>query len=323
MKILITGVAGFIGSNFLYYIIDKYPDYEIIGVDKLTYAGNLQNLKKAFPNKNFNFFYNYDIVYDNQINTIFYDHENIDVIINFAAESHVDRSIKNSNDFIQTNIVGVHTLLELCKKIKIKKFIQISTDEVYGSIKEGKFTETSLLKPNSPYSSSKASADLLALSYFKTYNLPVNITRCSNNYGPYQYPEKLIPLLITNSFENKKFPIYGDGKNIRDWIHVDDHCRAIDLVLHKAKEGEIYNVGGNTEKENIEIANLIAKETGKDESIIEFVDDRLGHDFRYAVDFSKINKDLGWEPEVKFEKGIKDTIQWYQDNEQWWKALKK
>lgn len=318
MKILVTGGCGFIGSNFIRYLLKKY-DYEIVNLDLLTYAGNLDNLSDIKYHRNYSFVRG-DISNVNHVRYVF-EKCQPNIIINFAAESHVDRSIENSQFFITTNIVGTQVLLDFAKEFKIEKFIQISTDEVYGSILRGKFTEKSLLKPSSPYSSSKASADLIALSYYITFGLNVVITRCSNNYGPFQYPEKFIPLLITNAFEGKKFPIYKKGQNIRDWIHVEDHCRAIDLIFHKGRKGEIYNIGANNERRNIDIAKLIANETGV-EDVIEFVSDRLGHDFRYSINFSKITEKLGWEPIYDFESGIRNTIQWYKDHECWWRTLK-
>lgn len=318
-KILITGGAGFIGSNFVKYMIDKYSEYEIINLDALTYCGNLENLKDIENKDNYAF-----IKGDIRDKTIIDDLiSKVDYVINFAAESHVDRSIVDPEIFIKSNILGTQILLNAAKEHKIKKYIQISTDEVYGTLgKTGYFTENTPLKPNSPYSASKASADLITRAYFETFDLPMNITRCSNNYGPYQFPEKLIPLMISNTLENKKLPIYGDGKNIRDWLHVHDHCRAIDLVLHEGKLGEVYNIGGNNEKQNIEIVKLILNELSRDESLIEFVKDRLGHDRRYAIDSSKIQSELGWKPKYTFKSGIKETIQWYLDNKNWIEQVK-
>ncbi|MDR3291837.1 MAG: dTDP-glucose 4,6-dehydratase [Methanobrevibacter sp.] len=314
MKILITGGAGFIGANYIQYMLNKYPNYDIVNIDALTYCGNLENLKNFQDHHNYEFIKG-DINNSKLINEIIND--DIEYIVNFAAESHVDRSITNPKIFLESNIVGTQTLLEAGKKHDIKKFIQISTDEVYGSLgKEGYFTENTPLSPNSPYSASKAGADLLVRAYNETYDFPVNITRCSNNYGPYQFPEKLIPLMINNALKNKKLPVYGDGKNIRDWLHVYDHCTAIDLVLHKGKIGDVYNIGGNNEKENIEIVKLILKYLNKDESLIKFIDDRLGHDRRYAIDSTKIQK-IGWKPNYKFETGIVETIKWYLNNQIW------
>ncbi|PGT81121.1 dTDP-glucose 4,6-dehydratase [Bacillus sp. AFS040349] len=323
MNILITGGAGFIGSNFIKYMLDKYQ-YTIVNVDELTYAGNLNNISE------FDSFHNYNFVKGNignpiLINNVFREF-NIEIVINFAAESHVDRSILNPDIFLKSNILGTHTLLDTSRKFWARdksdnfcteyidgvKFIQISTDEVYGTLgAEGFFTENTPLAPNSPYSASKASADLFVRSYFETYKLPVNITRCSNNYGPRQHQEKLIPLLIFNALNNEEFPIYGNGLQIRDWLHVEDHCKAIDAVLHKGQEGEVYNIGGNNEKRNIDIAKLILEYFGKSEKLIKYVPDRLGHDTRYAIDNSKIKNELNWVPHYTFEEGINMTIKWY------------
>ena len=309
MKILVTGGAGFIGSNFIKHMIKKYPEYDITCYDKLTYAGNRENLSEIEG-----WYHNYHFVkgdicdYEKVKKTI--NSLSIDVIINFAAESHVDRSIENSDEFIQTNINGTHTLLKMLHEFPLKKFIQISTDEVYGSLKEGdeRFTENTPLAPNSPYAASKTSADLLCRSFYETYGYPITITRCSNNYGPNQYPEKLIPLMIQKAKNNEKLPVYGNGKNIRDWIHVYDHCEAIDVVLHKGKNGEVYNIGGLDEKRNIDIVKSILKSLDKSEDLIEYVDDRLGHDWRYGIDITKIRGELGWTPKTNFETGIKGLI---------------
>lgn len=310
-RLLVTGGAGFIGSNFILYIMDKYPEYKITNLDALTYCANLNNLKTVEDNPNYEFIKG-DITDDNLINKVV---ANMDYIINFAAESHVDRSIEDPQIFIKSNVLGTQVLLDAAKENNIEKYIQISTDEVYGSLgKTGFFTEETPLTPNSPYSASKAGADLIVRAYYKTFDLPINITRCSNNYGRFQFPEKLIPLMISNALENKKLPIYGDGKNIRDWLHVLDHCRAIDLVLHKGKIGEVYNIGGNNEIQNIDLVKLILKTLNKDESLINFVEDRLGHDRRYAIDSSKIQKELGWKPKYSFNEGIKETINWYLNN---------
>mgnify|MGYP005848825291 CR=1 FL=1 len=318
-RILITGGAGFIGSNFVRYMLDKYNDYKIINLDLLTYCGNLENLNGIENNPNYSFIKG-DITDKKLVSDIV---KKVDYIVNFAAESHVDRSIEDPEIFIKTNIFGTQNLLNAAKKFKIDKFIQISTDEVYGSLgKEGYFIEDTPLAPNSPYSASKAGADLMVRAYHKTYYLPVNITRCSNNYGPYQFPEKLIPLMISNALEDKKLPVYGDGLNVRDWLHVYDHCTAIDLVLHKGVNGEIYNIGGNNEKKNIEIVKLIIKYLKKDESLIKYVKDRLGHDRRYAIDSSKIQSELGWKPKYSFEEGIKKTIKWYLNNIKWLEMVK-
>lgn len=312
--ILVTGGAGFIGSNFIHYLIQN-TDYSVINFDALTYAGNLQNLKKISQNKHYKFLKG-DITYLVDIKKI--KEMNFDFIVNFAAESHVDRSIDSPNQFIQTNIVGTQNLLNLALERNITKFIQISTDEVYGSLgSTGYFTETSHLNPSSPYAASKASADLITLVYHKTYGLPVVITRCSNNYGPYQFPEKLIPLMINNVLKNKFLPVYGDGKNVRDWIYVEDHCEGILSVLEKGIVGEIYNLGGNSEKENIEIVELLLEKLNKPKSLIKYVKDRKAHDRRYAIDFSKIKKELGWEPKTTLKMGLEKTINWYLNNREW------
>lgn len=316
MKLLVTGGAGFIGSNFIKYILKKYLTYKIINLDKLTYAGNLNNLTEIKNNKNYKFVKG-DICNQKIVEKLIKD---IDIIINFAAESHVDRSIIEPSAFLKTNIFGTYTLLEAAKKYSIKRYIQISTDEVYGSIEKGAFKETDSLNPSSPYSASKASADLLVMSYFTTYKLPVLITRSSNNFGPNQYPEKIIPLFITNILRGKKIPVYGDGLNIRDWIYVIDNCRAIDLVLHKGKIGEIYNIGANNEKTNMELTKIILDKMGKPTGLIEYVKDRLGHDRRYAVDCSKIKK-LGFKPKYEFIIALKKTIEWYKNNKSWWLSL--
>ena len=314
MKILVTGGAGFIGSCFIRHLINKYPDYKIINLDLLSYAGNLDNLTDISNNPNYTFIKG-DICDRKLIGNIF---EEVDCCINFAAETHVDRSISQPDVFIHTNVLGTQNLLYLAKETKLHRYIQVSTDEVYGSLgSTGYFTENTPLAPNSPYSASKASADLLVRSYFKTYKTPVLITRCSNNYGPYQYPEKLIPLFINNALNDKPVPVYGDGLNVRDWLYVYDHCSAIDAVLHKGKDGEIYNIGGNNEKNNLEITDIILNKLNKPTSLKKFVEDRLGHDRRYAIDSSKIKNELGWEPEVDFEKGINITIDWYLNNIDW------
>lgn len=318
MNLLVTGGAGFIGSNFIIYILNKYKDYKIVNLDKLTYAGNLANLKEIqdFPNY---FFIQGDICDKKLIEKIIQEHS-IDHIINFAAETHVDRSIDCCEPFLKSNIIGTEVLLEASKKFKIKKYYQISTDEVYGDLPllssrpaTDKFTESSFLKPRSPYSASKASADLFCMAYFTTYNLPIVISRCSNNYGPRQFPEKLIPYFIKKALNNEELPIYGDGLNVRDWINVSDHVRACDLVLHKGKIGEIYNIGGDNEISNLDLTKRILKILGKPQSLIEFVKDRPGHDRRYAMDYGKIQKELGFKPEIEFEKGLKDTIDWYKE----------
>ncbi|MCR4663333.1 MAG: dTDP-glucose 4,6-dehydratase [Endomicrobiaceae bacterium] len=321
-NILVTGGAGFIGSNFVRYMLNKHKDYKIVNLDLLTYAGNIKSLDDIKDNPNY-LFVKGDITDNKLVDKIVSDNK-IDVIINFAAESHVDRSITNPDIFVKTNILGTQNLLEVAKKYKIEKFFQISTDEVYGSLgKTGFFTEKTPLSPNSPYSASKASADLLVMAYHHTFDLNVNITRCSNNYGPYQFPEKLIPLFITNALDNKQVPLYGDGLNIRDWLFVEDHCSAIDTVLHKGKNGEIYNVGGNNEKTNKYITDTILKYLGKDNSLIKYVADRLGHDRRYAIDATKIKEELDWQPQYKFEQAIEKTIEWYLNNKEWWQPLLK
>lgn len=321
MKIVVTGGAGFIGSNFIYYMLDKYKDYKIICIDKLTYAGNLSTLSEAMKNQNFKFI-KADICDIEKIDTVFKEEEP-NIVVNFVAESHVDRSISNPEVFLETNIRGTSVLLECCKKYNVKRYHQISTDEVYGDLPLDRpdlsFTEKSPLRPSSPYSVSKTSADLLVLSYFRTYKLPVTISRCSNNYGPYHFPEKLIPLIIIKALKNQRLPIYGDGKNVRDWIYVKDHCKAIDLILHKGKIGEVYNVGGNSEKSNLEVVKTILNILGKSEKLIEFVPDRLGHDRRYSINDYKIESELGFKRDVTFEQGIEKTINWFLHNEKWWK----
>ena len=319
-RILVTGGAGFIGSNFINYILNSRKDIFIVNLDKLTYAGNLQNLTGVEKNPNYVFLKG-DIVNDELVSYLFQKYE-ITHVINFAAESHVDRSILGSEIFFRTNVLGTNVLLENAKRFGVEKFIQISTDEVYGSLgSEGLFEETTPLQPNSPYAASKAAADMMALAFHHTYHVPVVITRCSNNYGPYQFPEKLIPLMIINSLNNKKLPVYGDGMNVRDWIYVIDHNKAVELVLEKGEIGEVYNIGANTEKPNIEIVKLILKTLGKPESMIEYVKDRPGHDRRYAINSFKIKKELGWTPTYSFENAIKDTINWYLINEKWWNEI--
>jgi dTDP-glucose 4,6-dehydratase len=321
MNILVTGGAGFIGSNFIHYMLKKHPDDNLINLDLLTYAGNIHNLDDIKDNPHYHF------VKGNIVNRELVTHLvhefNIDHIVNFAAESHVDRSILHPDIFVETNVQGTLALLDVAKKEGVEKFLQVSTDEVYGTLgATGYFTEESPLQPNSPYSASKASADMIVRSYFETYGYNVNITRCSNNYGPYQFPEKLIPLMTSNGMEGKDLPIYGNGKNIRDWLYVSDHCQAIDLVLRNGKPGEVYNVGGHNERTNNEIVHLIVDNLGISEDHIKYVKDRLGHDKRYAIDPSKIEKELGWKPEYTFDTGIVKTIDWYKNNEAWWKPLK-
>lgn len=312
-KMLITGGAGFIGSNFIHYILSKYNDYQVINLDKLTYAANLENLKDIEDNKNYRFIHG-DIA-DQEFIFKLFENEKFDIVINFAAESHVDNSILNPQIFTITNILGTQVLLDACRKYNIKRFHQISTDEVYGELplddKNILFTEKTPLNPSSPYSASKASADMLVKSYYRTYSLPITISRCSNNYGPYQHLEKLIPLMISKAINNDNLPVYGNGLNVRDWLHVYDHCTAIDLIIHEGKIGEIYNIGGNNEKSNIDVVKIILKELGKSEKLIKYVNDRPGHDLRYAIDSTKIKTTLNWKPVYSFEKGILDTIKWY------------
>ncbi|MDY2883140.1 MAG: dTDP-glucose 4,6-dehydratase [Romboutsia timonensis] len=312
-KMLITGGAGFIGSNFIHYILSKYNDYQVINLDKLTYAANLENLKDIEDNKNYRFIHG-DIA-DQEFIFKLFENEKFDIVINFAAESHVDNSILNPQIFTITNILGTQVLLDACRKYNIKRFHQISTDEVYGELplddKNILFTEKTPLNPSSPYSASKASADMLVKSYYRTYSLPITISRCSNNYGPYQHLEKLIPLMISKAINNDNLPVYGNGLNVRDWLHVYDHCTAIDLIIHEGKIGEIYNIGGNNEKSNIDVVKIILKELGKSEKLIKYVNDRPGHDLRYAIDSTKIKTTLNWNPVYSFEKGILDTIKWY------------
>ena len=323
MTIIITGGAGFIGANFVFHMLGKYPDYRVICLDKLTYAGNLSTLAPVMENPNFRFV-KLDIC-DRQGVYRLFEEERPDVVVNFAAESHVDRSIENPDVFLQTNIMGTQVLLDACRKYGIARYHQVSTDEVYGDLPLDRpdllFTEETPIRTSSPYSASKASADLLALAYHRTYGLPVTISRCSNNYGPYQFPEKLIPLMIANALSDKPLPVYGEGLNVRDWLYVEDHCKAIDLIVQKGKVGEVYNVGGHNEKQNIEIVKIICKELGKPESLITYVTDRKGHDLRYAIDPTKIHTELGWLPETKFEDGIQKTVRWYLDNREWWQTI--
>ncbi len=319
-NILVTGGAGFIGSNFINHVLNIRDDYNIINLDKLTYAGNLENLKPSEKKKNYHFIKG-DIVNSELVNFIFEKYQ-IEYVINFAAESHVDRSILGSEIFYRTNVIGTNILLETARKFDIEKFLQVSTDEVYGSLgKEGYFTEKTPLSPNSPYSSSKAAADLMALAYFHTFGLPVIVTRCSNNYGPLQFPEKLIPLMIINTINNKKLPVYGDGLNVRDWIYVIDHNKALDLVFEKGRIGEVYNIGASNEMPNIQIVKLILQHLKKSEELIQYVKDRPGHDRRYAIDSSKIKNELGWKPEFVFEEAISRTIDWYIENKNWWESI--
>lgn len=323
MRIVVTGCAGFIASNFVYYYLDRHSNDILIGFDALTYAGNIKTIEAALQNKRFTFIKG-DIADKNAVDDLFRK-ETPDVIINFAAESHVDRSIINSDAFLQTNIIGTQVLMEACRKFGIHRFHQISTDEVYGDLPldcDDLFTEQSPMRASNPYSASKASADLLALSYYRTYGLPISISRSSNNYGPYQLPEKLIPRMIANALNDIELPIYGNGGNIRDWIHVYDHCRAIDIIIHNGKNGEVYNVGAKNEVRNISIVKMILNKLNKPESLIKFVSDRPGHDLRYAIDSAKVRDELGWECEIDFHEGIEQTIQWYIDNKVWWNKVK-
>ena len=323
MTIIVTGGAGFIGAGFVYYMLEKYPDYRIVCVDCLTYAGNLSTLREALENPNFRFckvnICDREAVYD------LFEEERPEMVINFAAESHVDRSIENPEVFLDTNIKGTAVMMDACRKYGIRRYHQVSTDEVYGDLPLDRpdlfFTEDTPIHTSSPYSSSKAAADLLVLAYYRTYGLPVTISRCSNNYGPYQFPEKLIPLMIANALADQPLPVYGEGLNVRDWLYVEDHCKAIDRIIHDGKVGEVYNIGGHNEMRNIDIVKIILKELGKPESLITYVADRKGHDMRYAIDPSKIHKELGWLPETRFADGIKKTIQWYLDHQEWWKTI--
>lgn len=323
MTIIVTGGAGFIGSNFIFYMLDSYPENRIVCMDKLTYAGNLSTLASAMDNPHFRFF-KIDICDREAVYRLF-EEEHPDMVVNFAAESHVDRSIENPEIFLDTNVKGTAVLMDACRKYGIARYHQVSTDEVYGDLPLNRpdlfFTEETPIRTSSPYSSSKASADLLVLAYYRTYGLPVTISRCSNNYGPYQFPEKLIPFMIINALSDKPLPVYGEGVNVRDWLYVKDHCRAIDLIIHKGRVGEVYNVGGHNEMKNIDIVKLICKELDKPESLITHVADRKGHDLRYAIDPTKIHNELGWLPETKFEDGIKETIRWYLDNRKWWEMI--
>lgn len=322
-KIIVTGGAGFIGGNFIHYMLDKYKDYRIICLDKLTYAGNLETLAPVMENVNFTFVKG-DIADREFVNQLF-ERERPDIIVNFAAESHVDRSISDPGIFLQTNVIGTGVLLDAARKYGVSRFHQVSTDEVYGDLPLDRpdlfFTETTPIHTSSPYSASKASSDLLVLAYFRTYGLQVTISRCSNNYGPYQFPEKLIPLMIANALGEKELPVYGTGVNVRDWLYVMDHCSAIDNIIHNGRPGEIYNIGGHNEKTNLDVVKIILKELQKDESLIRYVTDRPGHDRRYAIDPTKIHGELGWLPTTTFEEGIKMTIQWYLENRSWWENI--
>ncbi|NLL72755.1 MAG: dTDP-glucose 4,6-dehydratase [Clostridiales bacterium] len=323
MKIIVTGGAGFIGANFVHYMLEEYPDDHIICLDKLTYAGNIENLESVMDNEKFTFIKG-DIADRLLVDKLFRD-EKPDVVINFAAESHVDRSVTDPDIFLQSNIIGTGVLLDACREYGIKRFHQVSTDEVYGDLPLDRpdlfFTEDTPIHTSSPYSASKASADLLVQAYHRTFGLPVTISRCSNNYGPYQFPEKLIPLMIANALNDKELPVYSKGENVRDWLYVKDHCIAIDLIVRKGTVGEVYNVGGHNEKTNLEVVKIILKELGKSEDLIKFVADRPGHDRRYAIDPTKIGNELGWEPTTLFDEGIKKTIGWYLDNRSWWENI--
>ena len=323
MTIIVTGGAGFIGGNFVHYMLGKYPEDRIVCIDKLTYAGNLSTLAPVMDNPNFRFCKT-DICDRAAVYAIF-EEEKPDVVINFAAESHVDRSIENPEVFLQTNILGTQVMMDACRKYGIRRYHQVSTDEVYGDLPLDRpdlfFTEETPIHTSSPYSSSKAGADLLVLAYHRTFGLPVTISRCSNNYGPYHFPEKLIPLMIANALADKPLPVYGEGLNVRDWLYVEDHCKAIDMIVRNGRVGEVYNVGGHNEKRNIDIVKIILQELGKPESLITYVADRKGHDMRYAIDPTKIHNELGWLPETKFEDGIKKTIKWYLDNKEWWQEI--
>ena len=323
MTIIVTGGTGFIGSNFIFHMLEAHPGNRIICLDKLTYAGNLSTLKPVTDDPRFRFV-KLDICDREGVFKLF-EEEHPDIVVNFAAESHVDRSIVNPQLFLETNIIGTSVLMDACRKYGIARFHQVSTDEVYGDLPLNQpdlfFTEETPLHTSSPYSSSKAGADLLALAYHRTYGLPVTISRCSNNYGPYQFPEKLIPLMIINCLKNKPLPVYGKGLNVRDWLYVEDHCKAVDLIIHKGREGEVYNVGGHNEMHNIDIVKLVCKELGKSESLITYVTDRKGHDMRYAIDPAKIQNELGWVPETKFADGIKRTVKWYLEHRDWWEEI--
>lgn len=323
MNIVVTGGAGFIGSNFIFHMLDKHPDDRIICLDCLTYAGNMETLASVMDKPNFHFVK--ASITDRQAVYKLFEEDHPDMIVNFAAESHVDRSIDNPSVFLETNVMGTQVLLDACRKYGIKRYHQVSTDEVYGDLPLDRpdlfFTEETPLHTSSPYSASKAAADLLVLAYHRTYAMPVTISRCSNNYGPYHFPEKLIPLMIANALNDKPLPVYGKGENVRDWLYVEDHCRAIDLIIHRGREGEIFNVGGHNEMRNIDIVKMIVHELGKSEDLITFVKDRAGHDLRYAIDASKLHYELGWTPETRFRDGIKKTIKWYLDNKPWWEHI--
>jgi len=323
MKIIVTGGAGFIGGNFVHYMINKYPEYDIVCLDDLTYAGNMETLEPVINNPKFKFI-KADIADREAVYKLF-EEEKPNMIVNFAAESHVDRSIENPAIFLETNVMGTQVLLDACRKYGIDRYHQVSTDEVYGDLPLDRpelfFTEETRIHTSSPYSASKASSDLLVQAYHRTFKLPVTISRCSNNYGPYHFPEKLIPLMIANALNDKPLPVYGKGENVRDWLYVEDHCSAIDLIIHNGRVGEVYNIGGHNERTNLEVVKTIIHELGKDESLITYVTDRAGHDMRYAIDPTKIHNELGWLPTTTFDEGIKQTIKWYLDNKSWWENI--
>jgi len=323
MKVLVTGGAGFIGSNFVYYMLEKHPDYEIVCIDLLTYAGNLQTLGKALKNPKFKFIKG-DISSRDDVFSLF-EAEKPDIVVNFAAESHVDRSIENPGLFLSTNIIGTQVMMDVCRQFGVKRYHQVSTDEVYGDLPLDRpdlmFTEETPIHTSSPYSASKAGADLLVLAYHRTFGLPVTISRCSNNYGPYHFPEKLIPLIITRALDDQSLPVYGEGANIRDWLYVTDHCAAIDLIIHNGRVGEVYNIGGYNERTNLQVVKAILKELNKPESLITYVRDRPGHDMRYAINPEKIERELNWKPTYEFEEGIAVTVKWYLDNKEWWTSI--
>lgn len=323
MKIIVTGGAGFIGGNFVHYMLKEHPDYDIICLDKLTYAGNMETLEPVLSNPHFTFV-KADIADRDAVYALF-EKEKPDIVVNFAAESHVDRSIDNPGIFLQTNVIGTGVLLDACRKFGIQRYHQVSTDEVYGDLPLDRpelfFTEETPLHTSSPYSASKASADLLVMAYHRTYKLPTTISRCSNNYGPYHFPEKFIPLMIANVLNGKPIPVYGKGENVRDWLYVEDHCRAIDMIIHKGRIGEVYNIGGHNERTNLQVAKTVLAELGKGEDMISYVTDRPGHDRRYAIDPAKIHGELGWEPLTLFDEGIKKTVKWYLENRQWWENI--
>ena len=323
MTIIVTGGAGFIGSNFIFHMLNTYPDYRIVCLDCLTYAGNLSTLAPVMDNPNFRFVK--ESITDREAVYKLFEEEHPDIVVNFAAESHVDRSIEDPGIFVQTNVMGTRVLLDASRKFGVKRYHQVSTDEVYGDLPLDRpdlfFTENTPIHTSSPYSASKASADLFVLAYHRTFGTPVTVSRCSNNYGPYQFPEKLIPLMISRALADEELPVYGNGENVRDWLHVSDHCEAIDLIIHKGKVGEVYNIGGHNERTNLQVVQTILKALDKPESLIKYVKDRPGHDRRYAIDPTKIETELGWKPKYTFETGIKQTIQWYLDNKEWWQNI--